>query len=1174
MKKEILSISFLVSLLISPFIGTSATYYSRLTGNWTSPTTWSTSACGGAAASTIPGLSDNVVICAGKTVTMNGAPGACLSLTISGTANWTSATAITNVGVGGLTLNNGSALTGSAIGTINVSGPMNVVSGASVTLGGINLTVTGTSTLDGTLSANNLGGAKAFTNFVINSAGSFTSTVAETYSISGNLTMNGGSLTGTSTGIFNVAGDYIISAGTNATIGNIQLTITGLTSINGTLTDNSTGGSNTFGNVNLNSTGKINNTSAETYTITGNLNTYGGDFLAVGATPIFNIAGNFNVVSGICDISRIKLTISGITTISGTLDINSIRGTKTFNDIVVTSTGVFNSVAKEDYVVNGNIQVNGTFFANVGIFTLAGLGKTITGATALIFDDIVCNGQYTNFASTKLTTRLKGSGTWTQGSTGVLDLGITDANFTVTSFKAATSGNTVIYSLSAGGTGGAQTIKTPTDLTYSNLTTSGNGIKTLFASTTLNSSLLISASTTLATGNKNLLVGGNFTNNGTFTAGSAIVSLNGTLAQVLGGTTITAFNNLTVSNASAIVSAATNFSVASSLNIGAGAILSPNATIIVSGPGTLTGNGTARVTRIATTPDFLSQYTISGKTLSGLNVDFIGAGNQSVNTLNYGSLTVSTNGSRTVIFPSSIVGVSNIFSPSLIATTYVVSGNTINMNGTVSQIIPAFNYNNLTSSSTGARTLSSSGTIGVAGVFTPFTNTYTIAGSTIDFNGTVPQSVPAFNYYNLTSSSAGSRTLPATGTVGVASTFIPGTNSFINTGSTINFNGTISQNLPAFTYNNMITSGSGSKILTGNIIVQTNLTIASNLDVSASNYSITIKKDWVNNGTFSAQNGAVLFNGAAAQTLSGTGSTTFNQVDINNTSGGVKLTSGTYILNSVINPLSGNFNTNGQNFTMLSSSSKTARIGQVAATASLSGNFIIQRYLSSRNATYADLSSTVQSSTINDWDAELPAISYTHAPPSSLASAYTYDETGDAYVAITSATTPLLPGKGYEVFLAGDYSYASLPNTTMDAIGVPNQGNKNLSSLISNNVQGWNLVGNPFASNVSWASIYAASGSAASGLYDYIEMYDYTIADWHGYTSASAIEIGSAQGFWVYGLPGATSLTLIIPESSKTTTSNSTIKTASLLEDYFTLKMSNEEGNLAHTFKIAANSNS
>ena len=847
MKKEILFISFFVSLLITPFIGTSATYYSRLSGNWTSPSTWSTSSCGGAAASTIPSLSDNVVICAGKTVTMNGAPGACLSLTINGTANWTSATAITNVGSGGLILNNGSSLTGSALGTLNIAGPMNIVAGASVLLGGINLAVTGTCTLDGTFSVNNAGGSKTFTNFVINSTGSFSSSVTETYSISGNLTMNGGSLTGTSTGIFNVTGDYIISAGTTATIGNIQLTITGLTSINGTLTDNSTGGSNTFGNVNLNSAGRFNSAASETYTITGDLNTYGGDFLNTGAaTPIFNIAGNFNVVSGVCDISRIKLTISGITTISGTLNINSIRGTKTFNDIVVTSTGFFNSVAKEDYKVNGNIQVNGTFNANVGIFTLAGLGKTITGSTVLIFDDIVCNGQYTNSASIKLTTSLKGTGMWTQGSTGILDLGITDANFSVTSFKAAAFGNTVIYSLSAGGPGGAQTIKTPTDLTYSNLTTSGNGIKTLFASTTLNSSLLISASTTLATGNKNLLVGGNFTNNGTFTAGSATVSLNGTLAQVLGGTTITAFNNLTVSNASAIVSAATNFSVASSLNISAGAILSPNATIIVSGPGTLTGNGTARVTRIAATPDFLSQYTISGKTLSGLNVDFIGAGNQSVNTLNYGSLTISANGSRTVTFPSAIVGVSNIFSPSLLTTNYVVTGNTINFNGTVSQTIPAFNYNNLTSSLTGSRTLAAAGTIGVAGVFTPFTNTYTITGSTIDFNGTVSQSIPAFNYYNLSSSSAGNRTLSSTGTVGVASAFTPGTNTYINTGSTINFNGTISQSLPAFTYNNIITSGSGSKILAGNIIVQTNLTITSNLDVSATNYSITINKDWVN----------------------------------------------------------------------------------------------------------------------------------------------------------------------------------------------------------------------------------------------------------------------------------------------------------------------------------------
>lgn len=1080
MRKKFYSISFFLLFFLFSFLGKSATYYSRINGNWNTASTWSLVSCSGIASASIPTAADNVIICTGRTVTMNGSPANCLSLTISGTANWTSSVT-TIVGAGGLILNNGSVLSGSPAGTLVVLGPMTV------------------------------------------------------------------------------------SAGATATIGNVILSVSGLTSINGVFSDNSMGGSNTFANVNLNLGGSFFNTASETYTITGNLNTYGGDFLASGATPRFNIAGDFNVVSSICDISRIRLTVSGTTTVSGTLAINTTRGTKTFNNFIITPTGVFNSAAAEDYRINGNIQADGAFNGNLGIYTLAGVGKTISGSSSIIFDDVTCTGFYTNNALVRIMTSFRGTGTWNQGALGSVTIETTNVNFSVNTFNASTVGNIVIYNRN-----GAQNIRIPTDGSYSNLTISGGNIKSLVNATTLKTSLLISATTTLATSNNNLVIGGNFTNNGTFTAGVATVTLNGTVAQTIDGTSSSVFSNLTISNASAIVTGATNFSVSNTLNIGAGAVLSPNAAIIVSGAGTLTGNGTARVTRIAVTPDFISQYTITGKTLSGLNIDYIGAGNQVVNILNYGSLTISTNGVRTVTFPAAVVGVSNVFSPTSVTTVYVINGNTINFNGTVAQTIPAFNYHHLTSSSTGTRTLAPSGTIGVAGIFTPSVNVYTITGSTINFNGTIAQGIPAFNYYNLSSSSTGSRTLAAAGIIGIAAAFVPGTNSYTVTNSTINMNGTIAQSIPAFTYHNLISAGSAAKSLSGNIVVNNDLTITSNLDVTASNYSISVKRNWINNGTFNAQNGAVIFNGSVPQTLSGTGTTTFNQLDMNNTAGGVSLASGTYILNSVINPLNGNFNTNSQSFTMVSDASRTARIGQVAATASLSGNFIVQRYITARDTSFADLCSPVQSSTFTDWDNELPALSYTHTPPSALASAFTYDETADVYVPITSASAPLTEGQGFEVFLAGDYTYASLPNSTMDVIGVPNQGDKNLSSLISNNVQGWNLVGNPFASNISWASIYIASGGAASGLYDFIEMYDYTIGDWNGYTSADGIEIGSAQGFWVYGLPLASPLTLIIPESSKTTTSNSTIKAPTKTQPYFTLKIGSNANNFSHTFKVDA----
>ncbi len=1244
-KRSYSLILFFIVIVIFPFTGDAATYFSRVNGNWNTASTWSTISCAGVASSTIPGAGDNVVICSGRTVTMNGAPGACLSLTINGVANWTSVVT-TNVGTGGLTLNNGSSISGSVIGSLIVAGPMTVAAGGTTTISAVNLN------------------------------------------------------------------------------------IAGLASINGTFTDNNSGGSNTFANVDLNSTGNFNNTSAETYAITGNLNTYGGGFLAAtGPAPTFNIAGNFNVVSGVCDISKIKLTVSGITTITGTLNIISKRGTKTFNDFVVASAGTFTSTVSENFRINGNIQVNGTFNANLGIFTLAGIGKTITGTSVIIFDDVLCSGSYTNNASVKLLTSFKGTGTWTQGVTGMLELPILDVNFLITTFNAATVGNTVNYSYA-----GSQNVIAPSDGSYSNLILSGGGgaTKILLATTTINRNLLISAATILNANNFNLNVGGNFTNNNVFTPGTATVTLNGTIAQAIGGTTATAFRNLTITNATAIVSANTNFSTSGLLTIGTGGILQPAPAVIVSGAGTLTGTGTARVTRILAIPDFVSQYTIAGKTLSGLNTDYIGAGNQNVNILNYGSLTISTNGARTVTFPAAVVGVSNVFSPSSTTTSYVIGGNTINFNGPVAQTIPSFNYNTLTSSSTGSRTLSStgiigvaaafnpgvngytvvgstinyngavaqnmtafnyfnltssltgtrtlapagiigvagaftpgtnaytitnstvdfngtiaqtipafnynhltssssgarvlasagtigvagvftpftnsytvsgstvnfngtvaqtipafnynhltssssgvrvlasSGIIGVADVFTPFTNTYTIAGSTLNFNGTVAQSIPVFNYFNLTSSSTGARILASAGTIGVAAAFTPGTNAYTVTNSTVDFNGSIAQTIPAFTYNNLISSGSSAKTLGGNIIVNNDITITSNLDVSASNFSVSVKRNWIKNGTFNAQAGAVVFNGSVAQTLAGTGTTTFHQLDINNTSGGVSLSSGSYLLNAVISPLNGNFNTGGMPFTMVSTASQTARIAPKGATASLSGNFTIQRFISARDTSYADLSSTVQSTSMLDWDNELPALSYVHSPPTAYASAYTYNESTDVFVPLTSSGGSLIAGKGYEVFLSGDYFYASLPATTVDAVGIPNQGTYNLSSLISNTAQGWNLVGNPFASSISWASVYTASGGASSGLYDFFEMYDYTIGDWSGYTSADGVEIGSGQGFWVYGLPGATSLALTVPETSKTTSSNSSIKAAFKNETNFCLKVSSPVNSFSHTFKVNA----
>lgn len=361
----------------------------------------------------------------------------------------------------------------------------------------------------------------------------------------------------------------------------------------------------------------------------------------------------------------------------------------------------------------------------------------------------------------------------------------------------------------------------------------------------------------------------------------------------------------------------------------------------------------------------------------------------------------------------------------------------------------------------------------------------------------------------------------------------------------------------------------GTKTLASNTVIANNLTINSSNTLNSNNFNLSVGGNWTNSGTFTASAGkTVTFNGTAAQSVSNTaGTTTFKGIAMSNNSG-VNLTTGTYILDEVLTVNSGTFNTNGRPFTMKSTATQTARIAPIGVTGAIAGNFTIQRFITTRDTSFADFSSPVQSATFADWDNELPAISYLSSPPSIQASASTYDEAGDTYVSVTSSGTALNAGQGFEVFLSGGFSYTNFPATTMTTIGVPNQGDIDLSGSVSNTVQGWNLVGNPFASSISWADVYTASGAGASGMFDYFEMYDFTIADWNGFTSASGVEIGSTQGFWVYGDSGP--MTLLIPESAKTTSSNSSIR--SVKPSYFSLKLASTNSVAAHIFKVTTNS--
>ncbi len=184
-------------------------------------------------------------------------------------------------------------------------------------------------------------------------------------------------------------------------------------------------------------------------------------------------------------------------------------------------------------------------------------------------------------------------------------------------------------------------------------------------------------------------------------------------------------------------------------------------------------------------------------------VIYAGAGAQTVTLTSYNNLAITgSRGGATVTLPSGSIAIAGSFNPAATNVVYAKTGNTIDYT-TGAQTITAFNYNNLTISGSRATndvTLAS-GTIGVASTLTlsaTFTGAgnYVNTGNTIDYNGTGAQTVVtsgngSFAYNNLTISGthAGNVTFSSTGTIGIMGAFNP--NASFSSGSYVRTGSTI-----------------------------------------------------------------------------------------------------------------------------------------------------------------------------------------------------------------------------------------------------------------------------------------------------------------------------------------------------------------------------------------------
>ena len=281
-------------------------------------------------------------------------------------------------------------------------------------------------------------------------------------------------------------------------------------------------------------------------------------------------------------------------------------------------------------------------------------------------------------------------------------------------------------------------------------------------------------------------VGGNWTNNFStaFKSGESLINFNSAgIAQTITTPDGEAFNNLTNSNSSlglSLANSAANVTVKNILSLSGSALilntntLTLNGTVI--GVGTITGSNNSNLIIGGTTGGSLGalNFTAGGRLLDNFTLNRTGLGatallgtDLSVKTLatitagifDAGTNTFNGAGGLTMTGGELQLAKTGVTLPEL-GGAYALTGGVVNFKGAAVQTVRAVDYFNLTSTAAGTRTLVSIGTIGVANLFTPGINIYTVTGSTVDFNGlNTDQTIPAFTFYNVGFKNAGNKTL-------------------------------------------------------------------------------------------------------------------------------------------------------------------------------------------------------------------------------------------------------------------------------------------------------------------------------------------------------------------------------------------------------------------------------
>jgi len=605
-----------------------------------------------------------------------------------------------------------------------------------------------------------------------------------------------------------------------------------------------------FNGITIGPSGKLNLDAADILEMSGNF-TNNGVFAANGGSVLMNgtgsqlVGGSAATHFGNLTIDKTSGSVSGtkpllvdgtLVVLNGTLD--PANGS-TFHNLNIRSGGTFNLETGQTITVTQNVT-------NTGIFNPA-------GGTANLLANFLNSG---TFSPSGGTLNLAGSFT-NDGAMTPAGGSLKIAGGLVNNNLMAPSGGTITFNGS-----GPQAISGTQPATFASLEMSGSGTLTAGSAYTVTQTLTASGGTLkppagsvvrdvaiaaagALDGSAGVLeVSGDWTNSGSFTAGTSAVVFNGSGAQNIGGLTPTAFHDLTVLKTGGVLNASSLIAVTNDLSVQSGSF-SP-----------FSGSSFSNVT-IA-----------SGAALDG----------------SAGTLNVSGDWSDQGGF---VPGAGSVIfgGPG----TQVFSGSSTFNNLTVADGAVLQMAANANLGLQAALTLTGSGSLDTS---TNRPNTLTIAGS-------APQTLPAGLQLSSLVVASGAQ-LNAPDPLKLSGDLI-NNGSFNPLTGTLTFNGSITQtiggtNIPLTLYNLDVDKPGGTLTSSGPLDVANQLAVTAGTFYPASGSSfgsvliaaggvldgsagtLNVSGDWSNLGSFTTGAGSVVFNGTGLQSFAG--ATIFNDLTI------------------------------------------------------------------------------------------------------------------------------------------------------------------------------------------------------------------------------------------------------------------------------------------------------